>query len=746
MREAGQFRFALESDSLAVGVSAFCPYLYVRLGDAWVLALAGGDGKSVCGELDIRAADVDPPSYDRLDREDGALVLRGEGEGWTITTRCACRDAGKGLHFRTTLETQRALDLARLRSTLWFVPNGKPLSQYARPDEVWVPHLGPDEERPSAEQMRISPMLVLEHGGVGAVVIPDSSGPRPYRNVLDYDFSDPRRDAPRISCGLIPAKIERSGSSYGIEKFAIQLPAGSSVTYGYSVWLNAGVGRGETRRSALRRLWRLHGHPRLRRLRSQPRSWSEEGEVLFSKALSSQWRSITVGGKPVGGFQECEKSSLIPLGTCRNVLQSAYGLHWWGGRLKHRAWREAAALVPKLVLTSPLRSGCFPSGFELQGLQWSGPEKDGRFASADMAWSAYWMVRWHRELGADLGLLRRAAALGEFLVMNQNPSGAIPPLFRTSDLQPVEASPAAGSTATAALFLVELVGVLRRQAFAGAARRGAEFLVKEVIPSERYFEPDLACRVAAGGDSRQHVLLHGALTIHRTAELLRKLFELSQETRLLEAGLRALDHLCAYQVSTSSGAGSVRPFGVFWVDGKTNGCRLACSAAFAETLLHYYRLTGLREYFERGAAALRASFTTSGDLTALAAAATIDRRFGSLYLDAGRGLAGALDGCSTRATRDSERQVEIRESLGRPRSIDVVVEGLPASARLRWNRRVLRTARSGETARASVLLEALGCGLLSWRTPAIQRKASSRSAKRVVAGPRDARSSRKEKR
>ncbi len=718
MREPGQFRFALESDCLAVSLAAFCPYYYARLGNGWVLALAGGDGKSGCGELEVRVEGCEPPTYHRVELEGDALVLTGEGEGWAITTRCRVRDGGAGLHVRTMVEFNRDVSLERLRSSLWFVPGGKPLSQYAHPEEAWVPHLRPDQSRPTAEQVCASPVLALQHGGIGAIVIPEPGGVRGQRvlqGVLDLDLSDPRRDAPRISCALRPLQAPGGRMASPEARFALRLPAGATVAYGYNIWLLAGVDRGETRRSAIRRLWHLRGHPQFRHAHRQRRPWSEYAESVFPVALSSRWHKTILAGKTVGGVQARGAENVISFGAFENALESAYGLYWWGERLKRRTWRETADQVRNLILAAPMRSGCFPSEFDTERQDWAGGESlSHAFETGRMAWSAYWMVRWHRDLRPTPELLRRATTFGELLATTQLPSGAFPRSFRTTDLHPAAFSRENSATAVGVLFLAELAGAARRPAFAHAARRGAEFLVGELVARELYFESNHfeGNPEAPTLDPVTCATLHGTLTILRTAEALRALYELTQETRLLHAGVRALDHLCAFQVAKGPAA---HEFGAFAVDTRATSCRHVCPGAFAETFLHYFRLTGIREYFERGVATLRASFANGGDLAALAAAAIVQRRFGSIYIDAARGFAGGIDGCSARVATNLKCRAEITESLGRARSLELVVEGLPSGAVVRWNGRPLRVSRTNGGLRASVPAAAHARGALGWR-------------------------------
>jgi hypothetical protein len=97
--------------------------------------------------------------------------------------------------------------------------------------------------------------------------------------------------------------------------------------------------------------------------------------------------------------------------------------------------------------------------------------------------------------------------------------------------------------------------------------------------------------------------------MHQMAEACRSLFELTGETRYMDLGTQVLDYLCLYQQVWSPPWLSRRLFGGFGVQNTDAEWSDARQAYFAVTLMEYARLTGRREYAERGVAALRAMFS-----------------------------------------------------------------------------------------------------------------------------------------
>jgi hypothetical protein len=195
------------------------------------------------------------------------------------------------------------------------------------------------------------------------------------------------------------------------------------------------------------------------------------------------------------------------------------------------------------------------------------------------------------------------------------------------------------------------------------------------------------------------------------AEAFLAAYHVSHDERYLDLGRRCLDELSLYQqvwdppfVPAPCHGG----FGVMNADGEWNDAR---QSLFAPIYLAYYDATGEPEYFERGVAAVRASFAmlycpeneqvraqyerryaffgeesygfmmenvshggpgsepigpftifTWGNGAALATAATVLDKYGQVYVDEERGQAFGVDGCAVEVT---EEGYEVRDPYGR---------------------------------------------------------------------------------
>ncbi|MEW6203445.1 MAG: hypothetical protein AB1546_15825, partial [bacterium] len=99
------------------------------------------------------------------------------------------------------------------------------------------------------------------------------------------------------------------------------------------------------------------------------------------------------------------------------------------------------------------------------------------------------------------------------------------------------------------------------------------------------------------------------LCLFWSVELFKELYTLTDKPEFLRIGCNLLDRLCLYQQVWDAPHLSFNTFGGFGVMNTDAEWSDARQSLFAETLMDYYLLTGEREYFERGVAALRASFT-----------------------------------------------------------------------------------------------------------------------------------------
>ena len=304
-----------------------------------------------------------------------------------------------------------------------------------------------------------------------------------------------------------------------------------------------------------------------------------------------------------------------------NNMRTAYGLYWFGSRWGREMLVARAKRIKNLALCAPTQNGVFSTVCcaASDGILWFEGTKAfelvNEYHLPGNAWTACWMLRWYEELERDPLLFRKCAEFADFLLKVQKADGSIPSWVKISGGR-IKSSPVlerTAQTAAPALFLARMAQVTRRKQYQRAAELAAQFLINSVIPGDLWFDYEtfFSCskKSADMHDSKMPIPPQNNLSLFWAAELFKELYILTDDSEFLGVGCNLLDRLCLYQQVWDAPYLSINTFGGFGVmntDAEWNDAR---QSMFAETLMDYYILTGEREYFERGIAALRASFT-----------------------------------------------------------------------------------------------------------------------------------------
>jgi hypothetical protein len=187
--------------------------------------------------------------------------------------------------------------------------------------------------------------------------------------------------------------------------------------------------------------------------------------------------------------------------------------------------------------------------------------------------------------------------------------------------------------------------------------------------------------------------------MHQAAEACYELYRLTGKEEYREHGLEIIDYLCLYQQVWSPRWLSCELFGGFGVQNTDAEWSDSRQGYFAVTLMKYYELTGEKEYFERGVAALRAMFSLFespdsprtaenyghsgldqpagvtglhwGTGSSVVSIHLITRQYGDAYVDVAGGWGVGIDGCRIPSLMidGSSIHVQIVDNLSRPRAI-----------------------------------------------------------------------------
>jgi hypothetical protein len=235
------------------------------------------------------------------------------------------------------------------------------------------------------------------------------------------------------------------------------------------------------------------------------------------------------------------------------------------------------------------------------------------------------------------------------------------------------------------------------------SEKAMEYVFTAVLPERKWFdfETFFSCSRKPVGYFDSYTQQHpqNTLSMFMAAEACYTLYGLTGKPHYKETGTSILDYLCLYQQVWSPQWLSRELFGGFGVqntDGEWSDSR---QGYFAVTLMHYYELTGKREYFERGVAALRAMFslfvspdspTTAenyahGSQDVLAGVTGIHwgtgssvvsihilrRRYGDAFINLQQGWGVGIDGCrfDSVAVEGNAIRFSLRDVVQSPRTV-----------------------------------------------------------------------------
>ena len=187
------------------------------------------------------------------------------------------------------------------------------------------------------------------------------------------------------------------------------------------------------------------------------------------------------------------------------------------------------------------------------------------------------------------------------------------------DVQSVASRTLRAETAPVVLFLLELYKAQPKSEYLLAARKGLQFLERQVIPERKWydFETFWSCspRLIAFDERTRQWPANNLALIHAVAAYLAA-YQVTKEAQYLDRGQALLDYLLLYQQSWSNPAlerlnGGAMLLGGFTTQNSDAEWSDARQSLAGNVLIDYYRATGKAEYLERGVEALRSQFPVS---------------------------------------------------------------------------------------------------------------------------------------
>ncbi|MBD3268315.1 hypothetical protein GF373_16740 [bacterium] len=324
-----------------------------------------------------------------------------------------------------------------------------------------------------------------------------------------------------------------------------------------------------------------------------------------------------------------------------STQRCANGLYRHARRMESPALQERARKMTQVALAAPQKDGLFPSVYTTGAKGWYLPYKNtpgwekGRWTNSDRrppnasarayhildaAFTAKLLLEWEQMAGGEKEAIKKATSLANRLVEMQFPNGAYPGWVEPSG-KVVPTLAQGPETAMGAILLLDLAAnstsanEIRRDTWLQSAQKALQYLQDGPVAAGRWedFETYFSCSRWGGNQVGKRVKRNGiykrnTLSMFWCAEAFLKAHEVFGDKHYLTTGRRCLDELSLYQqvwnppfIPIPCHGG----FGVMNLDGEWNDAR---QSLFAPLYLTYYKATGNTEYFERGVAALRASF------------------------------------------------------------------------------------------------------------------------------------------
>jgi hypothetical protein len=644
---------------------------------------------------------------------------------------------------------------------------------------TWLPNLRPDPDFVIGDHVFRSPAIIVEGAASWVALVPDlelwSRYRQRFKMALDYNRSEGHRlIRPEVAYGFCDWDISghvyyrRTGNKQSLSpgerlRFAYELLLGFPEHCKESVTLPQEKTKLTARPSAgiptvASYLWRRYGAEEIDKIDPQRIPFEQYATYAHDLALSRwqdiMWKEFILDDQECGGVyflvfndHRCAeaKDTYHTLGLWNQAwfcqVRTAYGVMWYGRQRRDSLVYEKALRMISLALAAPQEHGIFPTVYS------QSPDGDwnaGRwhyscnrrpkghteyYHTTDCSWTAFWLLRIYRDLLKDDRIMDFCVRYGDFLVNQQEHNGAIPSWVRTGDFTPSEMLRYSPQTSVSAMFLGELYRLSDEPSYLQAATRAIDFVLESIVPDGLWedFETYFSCSGVWDGkqpdqpDPYTGVFNQNTLGIYWTAEALLIMYQITGDENYIRWGIRILGELSLYQqVHDGAGLLDINAFGGFGVmntDAEWNDAR---QSVFAPLYLAYYDETGNREYFERGIAALRASFTLmyipehdvvralwektfpfmgEGDYgfmmenfahngrngpigaachydwgpgSAASTAAYVECHYGDVYLDLVYGQIFGIDGVSARID-DRTGEIVIQEKLGIERNITLVL-------------------------------------------------------------------------
>lgn len=617
---------------------------YVRKDKAWKEILASGSTLRPEPSLKSDGASV-PATFGELSEikgKDGSMFrLIARSRNGELQKTIALRNGETFVRIGVMYRIHESTQLQSLWSTYSFNPGGKRYTEYRPLDFIFTPQLRPEPEQTIADHVFRSPALMMQKGGYFAALVPDigSFDIKARRIKTAGDLQVETADRPFFSYGLQnwipePYRLRNTHVYYTSPDSLGPILRDTTVSFAFRLFLRGDAKPNEGYRDVVRFHWSNSGSTNVQNPRGpQSKPFSSYINKAWYEFLPQIALDVEYKGKPVTLLRQARLAWSNKLHKTAdndnwfnvwfNALRTAYGMYLHGNAVGDEQLKRRAVNVLNLALLAPQTGGIAPSifyhdssgGHWIADHAWGGIEDGRNLPMFHNAWTCTWLLHWIDLAPAyKADILQYTKAFADFLLRYQQASGVIPSWY-----DPVSLIPALplrdenAETAGAALFLVEYYKRTKEPGYLHAAENAMKYISTSIMPRQKWFdfETFFSCSRKPLGffDSFTQQHPQNTLSMHQAAEAYYELYNVTGKPEYRRRGIEVMDYLCLYQQVWSPTWLTCELFGGFGVQNTDAEWSDSRQGYFAVTLMKYYELTGEREYFERGVAALRAMFS-----------------------------------------------------------------------------------------------------------------------------------------
>lgn len=350
------------------------------------------------------------------------------------------------------------------------------------------------------------------------------------------------------------------------------------------------------------------------------------------------WNDIKINNDQVGGFSfivtgyqspnfkeqaDWREPQSIWNQAWFSDVRTAYGLYNYGKRSKNKKIISQSKKMIDLALSAPQKDGLFPSVLKKKGDFWiwensnRGPgNAKEKYHLADMSWTCLWLLKFYDECDSNLDILNFVYNFSDKLLTYQNERGAFPAWIDTETFDIDNVLKESAETGIHSWLLFKIYRKNKDERYLNAAVSGLKYIEKFILPEGKWedFELYWSCshewtkKKPGKIDKRSELYNQNTLSMYWTAMAYIEMFKIhpSKATLLILESIVA--EISLYQavwnppylpIPVKGG------FGVMTSDDEWNDAR---QSLFSELYFEMYKITGEKNYYNRGLLSLKASF------------------------------------------------------------------------------------------------------------------------------------------